>query len=68
MHTTTGKLSWTMTLNTVFLVLWFTVQIANAFGFSSYQPPAEAIVIAPAIVALINLALRYLRTREPIAR
>jgi hypothetical protein len=67
-HTLSGKRSWTMTINTVFLVLWFVLQIANAFGFSSYQPPTEAIVIAPAIIAIINLLLRYWRSSEAIAR
>ncbi len=68
MHTRSGALSWTMVLNGLFLALWLLVQIASAFGFASFQPPPEAIVIAPALVALINLALRYWRTREPMAR
>jgi uncharacterized membrane-anchored protein len=60
LRTATAEPSRTMDLNSLFLVLWTIVQIANAFGFTSYTPPADLLVIAPAIVALINIALRYL--------
>ncbi len=60
--------SLTIDLNLAFLILWLVVQVASGFGFGSYQPPAEFVVIAPALVAIINLALRYWRTRQPISR
>ena len=68
MRTKSGALSWTMSLNAIFLVLYCVVAIANAFGFGSFQPPAELAVILPAIVAIINLLLRYFRTEEAIRR
>ena len=68
MKTVSGRVSWTISINGLFLALWLIVQIANGFGFSEYQPPAELVFLAPAIVAIINLLLRYWRTREPIAR
>lgn len=68
MRTTTGKISFTMSLNGAFLVLWLVVQIANAFGFAAFQPPDELLVIAPALIAIINMVLRYWRTRSPIER
>lgn len=68
MHTKSGAISWTMTLNGVFIVLWLIVQVANAFGFANFTPPTEWAAIVAAIVAVINLALRYFRTSEPISR
>ena len=55
--TTTSPL---MNLNAIFTVLWLAVQIANAFGFTAYAPSTEMLAIAPAVIAIINLLLRYL--------
>jgi hypothetical protein len=68
MRTQSGAVSWTMVLNGAFLVLWLVVQIASAFGFATFQPAPEWAVIAPAIVAIINMLLRYFRTAEPIEK
>lgn len=68
MHTRSGSWSWTMVGNVAFLVLYVLVQLANAFGFGSFQPPAELALILPAIVAIINLLLRYFHTEEAIKR
>ena len=68
MHTKSGSTSWTMVLNGAFLVLWILVQIANAFGFASFQPAPEWAVIMPAVIAIINMLLRYFRTSEPMER
>jgi hypothetical protein len=67
MRTKTGAVSWTMVINTAFLVLWLVTQIANAFGYTSFEPAPEWAVIAPAIIAIINMLLRYFKTAEPIA-
>ena len=66
MHTKSGTISWTMVLNGGFLILWIITQVANAFGFASFQPAPEWAVIMPAIVAIVNMLLRYFRTAEPI--
>ena len=68
MHTRSGKLSWTMAGNGLFIILYLAVAVANSFGFAAWTPPAELVVIAPAVVAVINLLLRYFRTAEPIDR
>jgi hypothetical protein len=65
--TTSGKISWTMVTNWAFLILWLATQIAAGFGYASYTPPAEAVVIAPALLAIINLLLRRYHTTEPLA-
>ncbi len=68
MKTVSGNISWSQVVNGAFLVLWVLVGVANGFGFASYRPPDELVIIVPAIVAIINLLLRYFRTKEPIAR
>ena len=67
MRTTENKLSWTVIGNTVFLVLWVATQIANNFGYGAFQPSPELLIIAPALVAVINILIRYYHTRAPIA-
>jgi hypothetical protein len=66
MRTKSGAVSWTMVLNGAFLILWIVTQIANAFGFATFQPAPEWAVIMPAIIAIVNMLLRYFRTTEPI--
>ena len=66
-RTVTGRLSWTQVTNISFLVLWALVQIANGFGFATFQPSDEALVILPAIIALINMLLRKYHTTQPLA-
>jgi len=68
MRTTSGRLSATMLINGAFLVLWLVTQIFNAFGFGVYEPPTDLVIIAPALVAIINMIIRYINTREPIAK
>ncbi len=68
MRTESGNWSWPQVVNVLFLVLWIVVQVASGFGFASFQPPPEFVIIAPAIVAIINLIIRYYHPEEPIAR
>jgi hypothetical protein len=49
-----------MDINALFTILWIVVQIASGFGFAAYTPSPELMIIAPAIVAVINIILRYL--------
>jgi hypothetical protein len=66
-HTESGAVSWSQVTNIAFLVLWCLLQLANAFGFQSYEPPTEMLVIMPAIIAIVNILLRKYHTREPLA-
>lgn len=68
MKTVSGSWSWTQVINILFITLWLAVQVAGPFGFNEFQPPAWAVAAVPILVALINLLIRYFRTKEPIAR
>ena len=68
LRTVSGKVSYTMVANYAFAILWLLTFIANGFGYSDFVPPLELVVIAPALLAIINLLLRYFRTREPISK
>ncbi len=68
MRTMSGSLSWTMVGNTAFLVLYIVVYVASAFGFGAFKPPDELAIILPALVAIINMLLRYFHTEQPIKR
>ena len=48
-----------------FNVLAALVAVAGVFGFADYQPSAETGQIIGVIVALVNVALRFLTT-EPV--
>ena len=67
-RTVSGKVSWTMVANYAFAVLWLVTFIANGFGYSDFVPPPELVVIAPALLAIINLLLRYFKTQEAIKK
>ena len=67
LRTVSGKISVTMVANYAFAILWMVTFIANGFGYSDFVPPTELVVIAPALLAIINLLLRYFKTREPMA-
>jgi hypothetical protein len=65
LRTQSGAISWTQVTNIAFLVLWCAIQLANAFGFQSYEPPAEALVIMLA-AAIVNMLIRKYHTKEPM--
>lgn len=63
-----GNVTWTQVLNALFTVLWVLVNVASAYGYADYKPPAELVIIVPALVAIINIIARYARGRELMGR
>ncbi len=68
LRTVSGKVSSTMVVNYLFIILWLVTFIANGFGYTEFVPPTELVVIASALLAIINLLLRYFRTQEAIKK
>jgi hypothetical protein len=56
--------SWTLWANILALI----VLVANAFGFSQFQPDTWVTEIGTVAIILINIALRYFRTSQPIEK
>ena len=64
MNTKPWYKSWTIWANLLALV----VLVASNFGFSDFKPDPAVNEIGTIIIIAINLALRYWRTRQPIAK
>lgn len=48
-----------------FNVLTLVIAVATAFGFESFTPDARIVVIAPLIIAAINVLLRFVLPTPP---
>ena len=54
--------SWTIWANMLALV----VTIANGMGFASFTPDAWVTEVGTIAILVLNIALRYVRTSQPI--
>ena len=56
--------SWTIWANLLALALF----VANGVGFADFTPAPWVSEVGTILVLVINIVLRYVRTRVPIAR
>jgi protein-S-isoprenylcysteine O-methyltransferase Ste14 len=56
--------SWTLWANLLALI----VLVANGVGFGAFQPAPEVAEIGGILIVVINLVLRYWRTRTAIEK